>query len=277
MRCVVPLLLAGLQLGAGAGVSRAQAVRGIVIEVGTRGPVSAAEVVVLDASSREQGRALTDSVGGFRIRVPGEGRYAVRVTHAAYMTYLSDGFGVGAAETVSVEVRLGQAVVPLDPLVVTARSSTRLAEFHERRTTNAFGRFITREDIERRASPRTTDLLRGMPGVSITPVRVRGRTSNLISMRGTMGGCEPAIYVDGLPVRQNVQSTMDEILPPDVIAGVEVYTSSAGAPARFTNPTGCGTILFWTRTGDEAEGRRLTWTRAAVGVAALGLILLLVR
>lgn len=253
-----------------------QSLRGVVIEAGTRTPVIAAEVVAADAALREQGRALTDSAGAFRIRLGGEGVYTLRVGHAAYTTYASDTFRVGAAETVTVEVRLGQAVVALEPLVVTARSSTRLAEFHQRRATNAFGRFITREEIERRASPRTTDLLRGVPGVSITPVRVRGRTSNLISMRSPMGSCDPAIYIDGLPVRQYAQSTMDEILPPDVIAGIEIYTSSGGAPAQFTT-TGCGAILFWTRPGDEEEGRRLTWTRVAVGLGALGLILLLIR
>jgi hypothetical protein len=269
------LFLAAFAFAAPPTTGGAQSVSGRVVDAETRLPVAGAEVVLLDSAVAEVRRSETDSLGGFFFRVQVEGSYALRVSHLAYARYHSDPVPVGAAEAVTLEVRLGRTAIPLDPIVVTARSSTRLAEFHQRRITNAFGRFITEEEIERRSPVQTSDLLRVVPGISLSPVRVRGRTVNRVMLAGSFGRCEPAFYVDG--VRLLAQSgSVDEVLIPATVAGVEIYSSSAGAPVMYADSRGCGSILFWTRTG-EPDDRPFSWKRLAFGVGGVVVLILLAR
>ncbi len=186
---------------------------------------------------------------------------------------------MGPGETVRVEIRLAQARIPLEPLIVTVRSTDpRLAEFHERRIAHSSGRFITRSDIERRSVGRTSDLLRSIPGVTVAAVQVRGgsRARFLIRMRGSGTTCEPAIYIDGLAFRQLPESTLDDVLQPSAIEAVEVYTATSSAPARYAVQGSCGVVLFWTGVGDST-GRKWTWKHliggAAVAVAVISVLL----
>jgi len=271
------LLAAGLAWPCVAG---AQVVVGTVREEGSRAPIPDAEVVL---SARIAGgapaRAVTDSAGAFRAGLSGTGSYTVRVTRIGYVTFVSEPFAVAGGETVALEIRLGRNAIPLDPLIVTARTTdSRLAGFHERRHARFFGRYLTREDIDSRPATRTTDLLQSVPGVTLQRVRARGRGDrSLIMMRGPAGNCEPAIYIDGLRVQQSADASIDDALNPDMIEGVEVYTSSAGAPSQFVQPGACGLVLFWTRQGDATSGPRLNLKRAVIGAAFVAAILLLFR
>ena len=252
----------------------AQTIQGRVLEADTQGPVSGATVVLRDMTDAERGRVVTRAGGAFRLTAP-EGWYALEVSHLAYAAFRSDSLHAGAAETVTLEVRVGRAAIPLDPLIVTARSTSRLLEFHERRTTSAFGDFITQEEIERRGLVRTTDLLRGRAGVGVVAVRARDRTLNRVTMQGAVGACDPVIFLDGVRLSEGI-TPLDEILVPEVIAGVEIYTSSAGAPSRYADSSGCGSILFWTRTGDDAAGRG-GWKRVVIGLGLAIAMILVIR
>jgi hypothetical protein len=241
-------------------------------------PVIGAEVQVRRVGAAVRLTARTDSLGMFSVRLPEGGSYTVEVRAEGYMEYQSAPVEVGPAETVTLEIRMGRNVIPLEPIRVAARTTDlRLAGFHERRLSGAFGRFLTRADIERHVPPRSTELLRGMSGVTLTAVR-RGRvaqTGNLISMRGGIASCQPAIYIDGQRVRQSAESTIDDILSPQDIEGVEVYTMGGTAPVQFADPGACGVILFWTRPGGS-DGERFAWRRLGLGLAAvvvLGLLL----
>ena len=102
---------------------------------------------------------------------------------------------VNAGQTVVVEIRLGRDVIPLEPLVVTARTHTRdrLAGYRERQAMNAFGKFVTREQIDRRPNTETSNLLANISSVRVVPVKrnanPNGMTTNMIMMRG--GGNRP--------------------------------------------------------------------------------------
>jgi hypothetical protein len=257
-----------------------QGLRGRVVDEAGLAPVRQAQLEVESADGRWRGSTQSDSSGLFRIVVPRAAVYRVTVTHVAFLPWTSDTLRVGTAEMLLVEVRLGRTAIPLQPIVITARGHPRLAEFDERRLGRTFGRFLTREEVESRGSNRTSELLRTMPGILVQGVTRRGRTGptgNLVVMRGGVGTCLASIFIDGVSTRQYPESTIDDMLSPSQIEGVEVYTSASSAPARYNEGTGCGVVLFWTRTGYDEEGRPWNWKLLGAAAAALGVIFLVVR
>ena len=54
------------------------------------------------------------------------------------------------------------------------------------------------------------------------------------------------LWVDGQRVPG---AELDEVVPPDDIAGIEFYTSMAGVPAQYLERQNraCGTLLVWTK------------------------------
>jgi hypothetical protein len=261
-------------------LAHAQFITGRILHETTRAAVQGADVALFDSGDRPRATIVSDSAGRFRFTV-GPGQYTLRIRHIAFAEYHSANINVERNETVDLEVRLGETIIPLEPLIVTARTVDlgKMAGFNDRLRNNNFGRFITRTDIDRRGAMRTTDLLRSVPGVTITPIRVRGRATTeryLVTMRG--GGartCEPAFYIDGVRVRQAADATIDDVLAPDMLEGVEVYSSSAGAPAQYSDPASCGVVLFWTREGEP--GGRFSWKRLLVAVGAVAALIILLR
>lgn len=257
-----------------------QGLRGRVVDEAGLAPVAQAQLEVASVDGRWRGSTATDTAGLFRVEVPRAALYRLTVTHVAFRPYTSDTLRIGTGEMLNVEVRLGQTTIPLQPLVITGRRDPRLAEFDERRLGSTFGRFITREEINARGTNRTTELLRMVPGVHLQRGAQRGgmaASGNLIGMRGGLGLCSPSIFIDGVAVRQYAENTVDDMLSPGQIEGVEVYTSAVAAPARYNEGTGCGVVLFWTRTGHGDEGRPWNWKRLAAAAGALTLIFILVR
>lgn len=260
------LIVGGLLLCAPS-LARAQTIRGVVVEEGTGAPIAGVLVELVARGEGPIARAQTDGEGVFLLLPRRAGSYLLRLTHIAYAPVDSAALAATAGETVQIELRMSRTAIPVEPLVVTARRSGRLAEFYERQERGGFGRFLTREDIERRPGARATDLLRTIPGVQIV---ASGAGTNLITMRGGADRCLATVYIDGLPVRQFPESGIDDLLPTDAIEGVEVYTGFASAPSPIHARDGCGVVAFWSRTGEP--GRRWSWKRFAVGA---GLFLLL--
>ncbi len=258
----------------------AQTIVGRIVDEATRAPVNQADIALLDGSGLRRANALADSLGNFRLAPPVAGAYTLRVQHIAYTPWTSAKIEVGNSEVVEIEIRLGRTVIPLQPLVVTARTrdNSRLAGFNQRRRSSSFGRFLTRADIETRSASRTSDLLRVMPGVAVTPVNLRGRAGperSLIGMRSSAGLCDPAFFIDGVRVHQSAESTLDDVLTPEMLNGVEVYTVSGAAPAQFAVPGSCGVVLFWTRQGEG--NAKWSWKRFVVAATGIALLIVLLR
>ncbi|HEX9579979.1 MAG TPA: TonB-dependent receptor plug domain-containing protein [Gemmatimonadales bacterium] len=144
-------------------------------------------------------------------------------------------------------MRLGEVVVEGDRTII---AFGRLAEFYRRRR-SGFGRFITSWDIERRRPFYVSDLLRQVPGLSVTyggfgrPV-VRSRRG----MSGFGGSCSPMVFLDGMRLAQDPDLGMelDDVTVPEHVAGIEIYTGPAQVPPEF-NVSGsqCGVIAVWTK------------------------------
>jgi hypothetical protein len=230
--------LAALSAAPAGGQQWGQTLVGVVTDT-TRQPIPSAEVALLvdreitrivrtDADGRF---ALTDLPGGktsFLVRRLG---YQPRV----YTVRIRDGVSRGA-----VHVVLERMPAELEKVIVLARvaaSNGRLKEFYERKASvGGWGTFIDRDEIERKNPIWTSELLRMTPGVRIIPTH----TGNVVRLRG----CAPTVWMDGMPLRG---TELDQVVSPNEIAGIEVYNSSAGMPVQFTDASGCGAIVVWTR------------------------------
>ena len=199
-----------------------------------------------------RGGVLTDERGGFTLDGLAPGLHIVEFAQIGYATR-SDTVRVLPGHMTSVQASLSVDPVDLDPLrVVVERREAALqdAGFYERRA-DGWGKFFDREDIETRAPAEMTDLFTGIPGVT---VETRGTRRKVVLRSGRVtlsnGYCYPRVFLDGILVHDGGREAagIDDLVNPDAVAGIEVYPSSAGLPARYSSMTaGCGVLLIWTR------------------------------
>jgi hypothetical protein len=247
-----------------------QTIQGVVVEDEARTPIGGVDVELVTIDGVTAATATTTDEGDFVVRAPRAGRYTLRLTHIAYHALNTDTLVLRSGEGVSVEVRMAATVIPVEPLTVTARSNANTAGFHERRRRGGLGRYVTREEIERHPGARTSDLLRHLPGIQLVP----SAGSHLLLMRGGAGRCLPTIYIDGMAVRQFPGSGIDELVHPEMLEGVEVYTG-ASAPPPIHSRTTCGVVAFWTRPGEGTGG--WSWSKLGIGAGAFIALILLTR
>lgn len=113
-------LLAALLLAALPASSRAQTVRGTVLESGTEAQVEGAIATLIDERGESRGAALTDGAGGFRIPAPGPGTYRLRIERIGYATLTTDPFRLASGESVVRRILLPIEAVELSSIVVSA-------------------------------------------------------------------------------------------------------------------------------------------------------------
>lgn len=274
-------LLAALMLLSSARTSSAQGeISGRVLSPDSgRSPVQGAE-----ASISKLGRkALSDSLGRYRLKDVPPGEYVVFLRAAGFQAE-SSVVVVDHDEVVSWDVVLLRSTASVLPeRVVSARATTpvpaKLAEFTGRRAAGV-GHFIDREQLAKAegGSVQTGEIIAMVPGVRvrrgsnkiwIASARVAraGKcafcadsidptSSSTLNQVDYAAGARPAcfmdVYIDGAMVfdsRQPIHGLFDvNTVPPDHIAGIEVYVSAAQIPAKYNRTGGgCGVLLIWTR------------------------------
>ena len=145
-------------------------------------------------------------------------------------------------------VRMTRAVQMVRPVVVsaTAEQHTVLSSIRERQRSGGNGYFAYRADFEKHGPSSFSDVLRRIPGVQIQ--RVRNFTE--VRLRGNR--CAPLYWMDGQPL---LGIPFDpDLLPPQTIEAVEIYSSPGLVPPQFQGPRyaqGCGAIVIWTRQGER--------------------------
>jgi hypothetical protein len=191
-------------------------------------------------------RTRTDAGGEWSIaRVP----FGTRVLEVRAIGYYPGTRVVHVAPDVPpmlIELKTFQAV--LDTVRIRASGVRTLdgGGFEERRRAFGSGRFLSEEDIRRRAPIQVSDLFRSVPGMTVEPdIKMRGAFQGM----GTMGECSPSVFVDGRPLPRDTTLRTDDIdiwVRPSQIWGIEIYPD-APPPQFQVAQSGCGSIVIWTK------------------------------
>ncbi len=114
-------------------------------------------------------------------------------------------------------------------------------DFYRRRSSRS-GKYLTREEIDKTAAGRISELLRAIPGVRVGFVQP-GESENVSFL--TCPAYNVSVWIDG----QRVTGQVGEILPliaPSDIEAMEVYQRQALVPPEFRDNS-CAAIVLWTR------------------------------
>jgi hypothetical protein len=187
----------------------------------------------------------TGNDGSFSIRAPAPGIYRLRADISGYLSAVTPAIELGNGDEIGITWSLLAGEVQMKPVAIVAsnrRTSGRLSGFYDRAQRHGFGYFITPDQIQKLRPFFVTDLLRTVPGLEVLP-SPRG-FGNIVR---TVEGCQPAVYLDGVRFPLMGES-IDNIVDPNSLEGVEVYTHFAEVPAQFMDArSNCGVIALWTK------------------------------
>lgn len=234
-------------------------------------PVASADVLL-----PEVGRATTTSgEGRFAFDAVPPGERTVRVHHLRYGDRTAE-VDVPGDRTVEVELRLSPQAVEVEPLEVTVDAEVRRpaltgSGYYERRRwaeKAGYGHFLEAEEIEQRGS-KLSHVLGSLPRMKASgQVRIRDEDNRWRRVtgipyfprheEGPFGVCLPAVYLDGHKIigsgspqqilRKLGSKGVNSLVPPDGIAGIEVYESPAATAGEFqASDSRCGVIAIWTK------------------------------
>ncbi|MEJ2217502.1 MAG: TonB-dependent receptor plug domain-containing protein [Gemmatimonadota bacterium] len=232
---------------------------GRVIENETGDPIKGVDITVRGPYGGYLAHRITDERGVFEYFAKrGVGiRFAAQ--RIGYKPNTTPILFFGKHDFFRVELRLDRNAVLLAPLEVIARSgrrgSIKLANFRYR-VLHGQGHYFTREDIEKRNPNRVTDLLAELPGVRLQSSG-KGLRRVVHMARTDATNCPTQIWVDGflinapgiLPAGAD-NYTIDDVVQPQDVEGIEVYSGLSTVPPEFLNRWAqCGVVAIWTRHG----------------------------
>jgi TonB-dependent receptor-like protein/carboxypeptidase family protein len=264
--------------------AQGQSVRGRLLEAETVTPIAQGFVALLTETGQPVSATLTDQTAAFSLAAPISGHYVLQARRVGYRPQTSGPFELKRGLPLALDLYLTAIPQPLEPVTVTAERRVRFLErvgFYDRQRSD-FGRFITRDRIEKVHRSRLTDVLTAVPGVRLVPLGTgTGRVA--VRMRGSdlpgEGLCEPRVLVDGIvviegdakPARRppgvtpegvlddpdaeqppSTRQDVDQLVDANDIEAIEVYRSSVETPAAFGGGgmfARCGVIVVWSRRG----------------------------
>jgi hypothetical protein len=187
---------------------------------------------------------VTREDGSFRFVGLPSGTQMLIVRSISYTT-VSQPIDISPREPVDVTIKFSEKVAVLDTVIVTAQRDYALEKVgFTSRKKGGGGYFFTREDLDRRRPHYISDMLRGLP--SVTVVSRPGGT--VLVGRRVLGGPPPCttIWVDGFDWGSVMPGDLDAFVNPDDVIGMEVY-QAAEVPSRLRKfERGCLTIVLWT-------------------------------
>jgi hypothetical protein len=197
-----------------------------------------AEVAIVERDSVKR-RATTADNGRFRIDAVPSGQLELRVRRVGFQ--ISHVTVDASPLDRSIFISLDPVIGVLDAVNVGGQESPQtlsphLIEFYARARSNHLGYFIDEQKLNDLHPEFTSDALRAVPGVLVRP---GARIGNDVKIRG----CAPLVWIDGLRAKG---AQIDDVTHGTDVAAIEVYESTAGVPAQYTDRTAtCGTILVW--------------------------------
>jgi Carboxypeptidase regulatory-like domain/TonB-dependent Receptor Plug Domain len=191
--------------------------------------------------------AFSDDSGRFHVQQMPGGARMVSVRRLGFAPAEAP-ITPGPGTTDSVRVTLRAIAQELPEVTIEEQhdslSKKVLADFWARRA-RGFGKFVTRDEIERKGASRFVDVVRSVSSVTI--LNYRGRPD--IRFRGAAFGsvfrdCPPQYWLDGIPL---MNGSADEFSP-DNVEAIELYAGPATTPPQFnTRNETCGTVVVWSR------------------------------
>ena len=256
-RLARPALALVLALGASVssgGALRAQGSDSAGTIVGVVRDSSGAGIIGADVTVEgATAHAYSDAGGAFRLTgVPG-GAVSVHVRRIGFRP-AAVAVTVAPGATAQVNVTVSAVAQNLSPVFVRGRQQYigPLAEFYRHRDGHGPGRFISRDEIDRRNPMRFTDLLRTVPGVQLVPTP---RIPNAVRFRGMR--CHPLVWLDG--GKLNAAEFDVDLIDPNTVEGIEIYSSFTTVPPQYMGVWGegnCGVIVVWTGFSERQRKRR---------------------
>jgi hypothetical protein len=120
--------------------------------------------------------------------------------------------------------------------------------FYARRS-QGFGKFLTREDIDRLFKTNTPELLQGVAGMRVRRVGNDWKVQSLRCQLGMPGLSDPStfirVFLDGADIGDASQLTL---VNPAEIEAMEIYQGPGELPAEARGK-GCAAVFIWTRDG----------------------------
>ena len=214
--------------------------RGIVIDT-LGAPIPNADIGI--ASLRRLTR--TDDSGRFVLADVKAGAMQISVRRLSYEPRKIEHFA--RADDEPLRITLKPNVTLLEGVYVTAGEMRRREQVEEfyRRLTRGLGTYVTRDDIEGRASGTPSDMLRTVPGIRFVKV-ASGRGIRFPTTSMARRDCAPMIWIDG---QKAPGLEIDDVTLTD-IEGIEIYNGPSTTPFQFSQGAGgmtCGTIVIWSR------------------------------
>jgi hypothetical protein len=211
--------------------------QGTVTDGETGRPIEGAEVSSVGVRS-----VISDERGRFTFERLASGPTQLRVRMLGYTERL-ESVAVHAGRTTVVQMEVAADPIELAPIKVEVRSSfLEQKGVYRRMERGVSNRVVTRDQIERRQSPRLSDSLRGITGLNV----VRGNQRSVLLGRGR---CQLRIYVDGVRMQPDIEGSVDiDQIPPDWVELAEVYSGIASVPTEYAEARqDCGVVLIWSR------------------------------
>lgn len=214
---------------------------GQVVSASTGLPIEGARVILMGSGYG----AITDVEGNFRVPQTWAGRDSIEVRFIGYEAGYTH-IDLEPGQTTRVTLTLSSTVIRIADLTVEIRQTRRARNLEGflARMERGFGTFFTPRDIINRNPRLPSDLLRGLPNVSVG--RIEYGIAKVFLGEGARLGCPPALYLDGM-----YQAGMQfDDLPREDLGAVEVYRRDVETPMEFmrTGST-CGAIVVWTPSG----------------------------
>jgi TonB-dependent starch-binding outer membrane protein SusC len=220
-------------------------VRGRVLTDSAEHPI--ADAIVSIAEGRY--RAVSDSLGRYRIPAIAPGQYSVLVRRLGFAPVLA-ALTVTPGDSIDADFLLAPAVQDLPSVNVTATIAERkLAAFEERRRLG-IGRFLNEAEIEKAPGTRLSEKLRQLPGLRVLYPRVGfANQVQIVTTRGPQGfrqrPCPAAVMLDGVTLADYFSINS---LDPGEVAAIEWYAGPSEIPAQYNRSTPtCGLLLIWTK------------------------------
>ena len=273
------LLLALIPTALAAQIPDSIAIRGIVIDAATALPVPRIQVLIVRQRDTVA-RLTTDSLGIF----VASGRMRDRLTaHFRRLGYVPDSLEFDVGEMpVRVAMNSTLAIPGLQAIEVKEKAFN---SFERRAGRSAAGTFISLQKIQERKPERTSQLFRGIGGVTVgdslgivmvysgraavSRRRMAVPTGPALNPNGTLAGTDAVGNTTNAPAQSDIGncamrtridgilqppgSSLDDIRPDDIY-GIEVYGSSAAIPAEYQtvqSEAECGLILIWLKRSKE--------------------------